>query len=80
VTLLADRDDAPAHIERECPSLANQTVRVERVDPTERRTLDGLQIPSYHHAAKAYGVRVNPKKSAMATFSEWDRIILIAED
>lgn len=49
VTLLADREDARAHIERECPSLANQAVRVERGDPTERRTLDGLQIPSYHH-------------------------------
>ncbi len=31
-------------------------------------------------ASKAYGVRVNPKKSRNVTFAEWDRIIVIAED
>jgi hypothetical protein len=31
-------------------------------------------------ASKAYGVRVNPRKSKNVTFAEWDRIIVIAED
>jgi voltage-gated potassium channel Kch len=31
-------------------------------------------------ASKAYGVVVNPTKSDMITFSEWDRIIVLAED
>jgi Trk K+ transport system NAD-binding subunit len=31
-------------------------------------------------ASKAYGVVVNPDKSATITFSEWDRIIVLAED
>jgi hypothetical protein len=31
-------------------------------------------------AAKAYGVKVNPRKSKGVTFAEWDRIIVIAED
>jgi hypothetical protein len=30
--------------------------------------------------AKAYGVVVNPDKSKPITFSEWDRIIVLAED
>ena len=31
-------------------------------------------------AAKSYGVRVNPKKSGMISFSQGDRIIVLAED
>jgi voltage-gated potassium channel Kch len=31
-------------------------------------------------AAKAYGVVVNPTKSELVTFSEWDRLIVLAED
>ena len=31
-------------------------------------------------AAKAYGVVVNPTKTDNITFSEWDRIIVLAED
>jgi ion channel POLLUX/CASTOR len=31
-------------------------------------------------ASKAYGVVINPDKSNMITFSEWDRIIVLAED
>jgi voltage-gated potassium channel Kch len=31
-------------------------------------------------ASKAYGVVINPNKSENITFSEWDRIILLAED
>jgi voltage-gated potassium channel Kch len=31
-------------------------------------------------ASKAYGVVVNPDKSAQITFSEWDRIIVLAEE
>jgi voltage-gated potassium channel Kch len=31
-------------------------------------------------AAKAYGVVVNPNKSDMITFSEWDRIIVLADE
>jgi voltage-gated potassium channel Kch len=31
-------------------------------------------------AAKAYGVVVNPTKSELVTFAEWDRIIVLAED
>ncbi|MGH2521541.1 MAG: CASTOR/POLLUX-related putative ion channel, partial [Anaerolineales bacterium] len=29
---------------------------------------------------KAYGVAVNPNKSEPVTFSEWDRIIVLAEE
>ena len=31
-------------------------------------------------ASKAYGVVVNPNKRETVTFSEWDRIILLAEE
>jgi voltage-gated potassium channel Kch len=31
-------------------------------------------------AARAYGVVVNPTKSAPVTFAEWDRVIVLAED
>ncbi|MEK7668000.1 MAG: hypothetical protein AAB409_05065 [Gemmatimonadota bacterium] len=31
-------------------------------------------------AARAYGVVVNPNKSAQVTFAEWDRIIVLAEE
>jgi hypothetical protein len=30
-------------------------------------------------ATKAYGVVVNPTKSELVTFAEWDRIIVLAE-
>ena len=33
-----------------------------------------------YNSDKAYGVVVNPKKSGMITFSEEDKIIVIAED
>ena len=33
-----------------------------------------------HNPAKAYGVVVNPKKSEMVTFTENDKVIVIAED
>lgn len=32
------------------------------------------------NAAKAYGVVVNPTKSELVTFAEWDRIIVLAEE
>jgi hypothetical protein len=31
-------------------------------------------------AARAYGVVVNPPKSALVTFAEWDRVIVLAEE
>ena len=31
-------------------------------------------------ASKAYGVVINPDKSANITFSEWDRIIVLADE
>ena len=31
-------------------------------------------------AGKAYGVMINPTKSDMLTFSEWDRMIVLAEE
>jgi len=31
-------------------------------------------------ASKAYGVVINPTKSDMITFSEWDRIIVLADE
>ena len=33
-----------------------------------------------NNASRAYGVAVNPNKSAMLTFTDADRIIVIAED
>jgi ion channel POLLUX/CASTOR len=31
-------------------------------------------------AAAAYGIQINPKKSNLVTFSEGDRIIILAEE
>jgi ion channel POLLUX/CASTOR len=44
-------------------------------------TAIGYRIESYaHDANKAYGVRVNPKKSDMIRFSSDDKIIVLAQD
>jgi hypothetical protein len=41
----------------------------------------GYRLSKYaDDASKAYGVVVNPDKSAKVTFSEWDRIIVLSED
>lgn len=41
----------------------------------------GYRIDAYSHKPdKAYGVVVNPKKSAAVTFAEKDKVIVIAED
>jgi hypothetical protein len=38
-----------------------------------------LQAEAYN-PAKSYGVKVNPKKSVIVSFSKDDRIIVLAED
>lgn len=41
----------------------------------------GYRINEFsHNAEKAYGVAVNPKKSEMVTFTQKDKLIVIAED
>ena len=31
-------------------------------------------------ASNTYGIKINPEKTEIVTFSEWDRIIVLAED
>ena len=41
----------------------------------------GYRIASeLHDAAKAYGVRTNPRKSAEITFAREDKVIVLAEE
>ena len=41
----------------------------------------GYRIKAHaRDAERAYGVVVNPAKSAPVTFAEWDRVIVLAED
>ncbi len=48
-TIVADFDDGEAEIARQCPHIFNQQVVFQQGDATDRRTLDALNIPSYHH-------------------------------
>jgi hypothetical protein len=41
----------------------------------------GYRVTAHgNDASKSYGVAVNPRKSEMITFAEWDRIIVLAEN
>ena len=47
--VVTDCSEAAAEISRSCFINPNQTVTCEMGDTTDRRTLDTLNIPSYHH-------------------------------
>lgn len=49
ITVVADMSEAEADITRMCGSLRSQQVTFQVGDTTDRRTLDSLDIPSYHH-------------------------------
>jgi len=49
VTILTEDDRANAEIDRECTGLAHVTISVLIGDTTDRRTLEGLDMPSYDH-------------------------------
>jgi len=49
VTVVADVDGEEAAIAHCCPGLKHLTVTFQRGDTTDRRTLDALDIETYHH-------------------------------
>jgi len=48
-TVIANVEDGEAVIARDCPKLKNQKVTFTQGDTTDRRILDSLNVPSYHH-------------------------------
>jgi voltage-gated potassium channel Kch len=48
-TVVADIEDGDAVIARDSPTLKNQKVAFKSGDTTDRRLLDSLNIPAYHH-------------------------------
>lgn len=49
VTIVADKADGLEVIERECGAIKNLAAACHEGDTTDRRILDGLDIPSYDH-------------------------------
>jgi voltage-gated potassium channel Kch len=49
VTVVADVEEGETIIAENCENLKNETVTYQYDDPTDRRTLDALDIPSYDH-------------------------------
>ena len=49
VTVVADAPDAEAEIGRCCAGLRHETVTFQAGDTTDRRTLDGLDLPAFDH-------------------------------
>jgi len=49
VTVVADVEDGETLIAENCQSLKNETIAYQHDDPTDRRTLDSLDIPGYDH-------------------------------
>jgi hypothetical protein len=47
----------------------------------KNETAIGYHLKSVAQTAEnTYGIKINPEKSQMITFQEWDRIIVLAED
>jgi voltage-gated potassium channel Kch len=49
VTVVADVEEGETIIAENCGNFKNETVTYQYDDPTDRRTLDALDIPSYDH-------------------------------
>jgi voltage-gated potassium channel Kch len=49
VRVVADTAEAEAEITRLCPGVQNQQCGFQHGDTTDRRTLDELDVPTYHH-------------------------------
>lgn len=49
VTVVADQPDVGAMLREGCPNPKNQTIRFERGDTTDRRTLDALELAEIQH-------------------------------
>lgn len=51
VTVVSDQPRTRTDIRRQCGALVNLTVRFRSGNTADRETLEGLDIPSYHHVA-----------------------------
>jgi hypothetical protein len=67
VAVVSDFVGASAEISRRCPDLSRQQVSFQSGDPTDRRTLDTLEIPSYDHVIIQCSDRLDPQAADART-------------
>jgi voltage-gated potassium channel Kch len=68
VTVVAAVAEAAAEIASQCAGLRNQTVSFQHGDTTDRRTLDGLAVPTYQHVITlGYSDTLGPQEADART-------------
>lgn len=67
LTVVSDLHNLEEQIRRQAGPLANQTVKVEEGDTTDRRLLEGLSAPEYDHVIVLANSHLEPQKADAQT-------------